>query len=80
MADHFVENRFVVCVNNEGFEASVEKWKVYESVVDKETEKHSEIRIIDEEGEDYVYPANCFSPVELEDATAKTFVMEHSMT
>ncbi len=37
---------------------------------------HSEIRIIDEEGEDYLYPSACFSPVLLEPAAAKKIIMQ----
>lgn len=75
MIDHLKGKRFVICINNTGNEASLERWKVYQCLPDKEAEKHSEIRVIDEEGEDYLYPADCFSFVQLESSVAKTFVM-----
>lgn len=71
MIDHFGEKRLVVCLDNKGNEASLEQWKIYQSVPDKEAEKHGEIRVIDEEGEDYLYPSDCFSPVFLEESVAK---------
>ena len=78
MIDHLNGKRFVICINNEGYEASLDRWKVYQCVPDKEAEKHNEIRVIDEEGEDYLYPADCFSSVQLELSVAEALVMENS--
>ena len=41
----------VICINNEGNEVSLERWKIYQSIPDPEAERHEEIRVIDEEGE-----------------------------
>jgi hypothetical protein len=68
--------KFVVCVANEGNEASLEQWKIYRSIPDPEAEQHGEIRIIDEEGEDYLYPAACFSTVYLTPEIAKQFIAQ----
>ena len=68
--------RFVLCIDNRGNEASLEKWKMYRCIPDDEAEKHGEIRVIDEEGEDYLYPAEIFSDVSIDPAIAKKFVME----
>ena len=56
---------FVVCVRNEGYPASLELRKIYQSLPDSEAGRHGQIRIIDESGEDYLYPARFFSEIEL---------------
>jgi len=78
MIDHLNGKRFVICINNESNEASLERWKVYQCIPDKMAEKHNELRVIDEEGEGYLYLADCFSPVQLEFLVAKTFTMENA--
>lgn len=70
------EKRLVVCIDNTGNEASLDKWKIYQSLPDGEAERHNEIRVIDEEGEDYLYPSDCFSPVFLEAAIEKMFLAQ----
>lgn len=52
--------RLVVCVNNEGYLASLEKRKIYLTLRDPTAEKHGLIRIIDESGADYLYPKALF--------------------
>ncbi len=74
MIDHFEGKRLVVCIDNEENEASLERWKIYEALPDEEAEGHDEIRVIDEEGEDYLYPAACFSPVYVDPSVAKMFI------
>jgi hypothetical protein len=56
---------FVVCLSNEGFEASLEKRKLYVVVPESGSESLGLIRIIDESGEDYLYPAALFRPIDL---------------
>lgn len=60
-----MKHKFLLCVENEGYEASLEVRKLYEMVPDKEAERHSQVRIIDESGEDYLYPSKFFAPVRL---------------
>jgi hypothetical protein len=60
-----MKNKFVLCVENKGYEASLELRKLYESIPDKEAGSHRQIRIIDESGEDYLYPAGYFAPIRL---------------
>ena len=55
----------MVCLNIEGYEASLEKRKLYVALADDEGAKHKLVRIIDESGEDYLYPLKFFSAVEL---------------
>jgi hypothetical protein len=49
-------NRLVVCVDNEGYPASLERRKLYVTLHDPAAEKHGLLRIIDESGDDYLYP------------------------
>ncbi len=77
MINQFKGKRFVVCTENKGNEASLEQWKIYQCLPDEEAEKHNEIRVIDEEGEDYLYPYDFFSPVSLEPSIAKVFIMQN---
>lgn len=48
--------QLVVCVNNEGYPASLERRKIYIAHRDADAEKHGLIRIVDESGDDYLYP------------------------
>src|SRR5258708_2386474 len=50
------EPQYVICVGNKGYAASLELRKIYEVLPDKEGLKHHQIRVIDESGEDYLYP------------------------
>jgi hypothetical protein len=59
------EKHFVICVNNLNYEASLERWKLYEAIKDKKAEAHNQIRVIDESGEDYLFPKEYFEPIEL---------------
>lgn len=57
--------RFVVCVKNEGYQASLEPRKIYETLPDPKATERGFIRVIDESGEDYLYPEEYFVPIEL---------------
>jgi hypothetical protein len=52
--------QFVVCLSNEGYEASLERHKIYVVVPDRDAEKDGDIRVVDESGEDYLYPSDWF--------------------
>jgi hypothetical protein len=62
--------RFVICIRNEGAE-DLEVRKVYEALPDPEAAKHHLLRVIDESGEDYLYPDELFAVVELSPATKR---------
>ena len=64
-------HHFVVCVNNDEYAASLELRKLYELLPDVEAAKHGQVRIIDESGEDYLYPESFFAPVQLPALTEK---------
>jgi hypothetical protein len=54
-----------ICVENDGYIASLEKRKVYVGLRDQVAEKQGLLRIIDESGEDYLYPKSFFRPIDL---------------
>lgn len=56
---------FVVCIKNKGYEVSLERRKIYQNLSDPEAAKHRQLRVIDESGEDYLYPENFFAPIKL---------------
>jgi hypothetical protein len=60
-----MKKHFMICVNNRGYEASLEIRKIYEVLPDKAAERHHQMRVIDESGEDYIYPEKYFAPVRL---------------
>ena len=59
------EAQFVICVGNKGYAASLELRKIYQIVPDKAASRLHQIRVIDESGEDYLYPVDYFVPVQL---------------
>ena len=58
-------SEFVVCINNSEYPASLELHKIYRVIADKEAEDEGDIRIIDESGEDYIYPSSYFVPIQV---------------
>lgn len=72
MRENDKKMRFVVCVKNEDCE-DLEIHKIYQVLTDKKAAKDDYIRIIDESGEDYLYPAVYFYPVELPQVVRETF-------
>jgi archaellum component FlaG (FlaF/FlaG flagellin family) len=59
------EPKFVVCIKNKGYAASLELRKLYQVVVDDNAAKLHQIRVIDESGEDYLYPGEYFVAVQM---------------
>jgi len=70
-----LETQFVVCIKNEGYPASLELRKIYQVIPDARAAEHRLIRVIDESGEDYLYPADYFVPIELPQAVEKAFAL-----
>lgn len=56
---------WVLCVQNAGYEASLEQRKLYEAIADADAESHGQLRMIDESGDDYLFPARYFATIEL---------------
>ena len=52
--------QFAVCIDNEGYKASLELGKLYRVILDKDAQAHGLVRVIDESGEDYAYSSDRF--------------------
>jgi hypothetical protein len=65
--------KFVVCVANDDCE-DLEIRKIYQTVTDETAAKDGMLRVIDESGEDYLYPANLFLSIELPHAIEKALI------
>ena len=59
---------FVVCLRNDGYATSLEVHKIYRILPDPEAEKDGDLRIVDESGEDYLYPKDWFVLIEVPEA------------
>jgi hypothetical protein len=57
--------QFVVCLRNKGYDVSLERRKIYQVLPDPRAAKHGLIRVVDESGDDYLYPQAFFAPIEL---------------
>jgi len=66
--------KFAVCINNEDYEASLELHKIYRVLPDEHAAIDGDIRVIDESGEDYLYPADWFFFIELLRALEKSLL------
>ena len=56
---------FVVCLDNQDYPASLERHKLYRQLPDEAAKKLGMIRLVDESGEDYLYPSELFAPIEI---------------
>ncbi len=65
------KRQFVVCLRNNRYEVSLERHKIYQALPDRDAARHGQVRVIDESGEDYLYPATYFAPIELPQAVRK---------
>jgi len=66
--------RFVVCVRNDGYPESLELRKLYRVVSDSQAAKADQLRVIDESGEDYLYPESFFAPVRISATVKRSLV------
>jgi hypothetical protein len=57
---------YLLCISNEAYTASLELHKIYRRLPDREAQSMGFVRIIDESGEDYLYPATWFMALHLE--------------
>ena len=65
---------FVVCLDNEGYPASLEVGKLYRFIPDEEAEAEGLIRVFDESGEDYAFDAERFHPISLPTVVEKALL------
>ena len=63
--------QLVVCIDNGGYEASLERRKIYVALRDPAAEEHDLLRVIDESGDEYLYPKTIFREIELPQAVRK---------
>ena len=63
--------RLVICLDNSGYEVSLERRKIYVAIPDAEAARHGRIRVVDESGDDYLYPEERFVEAELPKATRR---------
>lgn len=65
--------KYVLCVSKDRDPLSLMFRKVYEQIPDERAEKSHYIRVIDETGEDYLYPESCFIPVVIPESSMENF-------
>jgi len=70
--------RFVVCINNSDYEASLELHKIYPVVPDFDAAQDGDLRIVDESGEDYLYAASRFVAIEVPKALERAMLKKAS--
>ncbi|MBI4312464.1 MAG: hypothetical protein HY681_11890 [Chloroflexi bacterium] len=63
--EHQTSIEFVICIRNEGYPVSLERRKLYRIIPDAEAAKRRQLRVVDESGEDYLYPEDLFVRVKL---------------
>lgn len=68
--------KFAICINNEGHEVSLERWKVYELITDEKASAYGQARVIDESGEDYLYPYDFFVRIDLPELVQEAMISE----
>ena len=68
------KKQLVVCIKNKGHEASLERRKIYQALPDAQAARRDLIRVVDESGEDYLYPDSYFVPIELPKAAVRALV------
>ncbi len=66
---------FVVCVRNDGYTVSLDRHKIYRVLPDAEALQDHELRVVDESGEDYLFPADFFMPLSLPDAIQEALLL-----
>ena len=65
MTQQLEKPAFVICIDNDGYPASLERCKVYRLMPDAKAAEHRMVRVVDESGEDYLYPETRFVKIEL---------------
>jgi hypothetical protein len=55
----------VVCIRNDGYAVSLERRKIYVAIPDQSAARHGLVRVVDESGDDYLYPNEYFASIDL---------------
>ncbi|MFZ5865774.1 MAG: hypothetical protein ACOYXY_07835 [Thermodesulfobacteriota bacterium] len=69
-----MKTQFVVCIDNSAYPASLEVHKIYRVIPDQDAEQDGDLRIIDESGEDYLYPGKYSVAIDLPKETERTLM------
>ena len=56
---------YLICIDNRGYEASLELRKLYPAIADPAAERIGQVRVVDESGEDYLFPKSFFVGIDL---------------
>jgi len=72
--------RFVVCIENGEYPASLERPKLYRVLPDRDAARNGDLRNVDESGDDYLYPARWFAPVGVASASLRTLSPSYGRT
>jgi len=75
---HDLPPRFVVCIDNSDYEASLELHKIYSVVEDADAARDGDLRVVDESGEDYLYAAERFMAIDLPKALEREILSKAS--
>jgi len=67
-------SKFVICIDNSDYSVALERRKIYEALPDADAAKTGLIRVVDESGEDYLYPASCFIDANLSKETQAALI------
>lgn len=65
--------RYLLCLDDKGYPASLETRKIYRAIADVKAERRGFVRVVDESGEDYLYPRRRFLPIEVPRGAKKLF-------
>ena len=66
-------SQYLLCIDNSDYPASLETRKVYRTIPDAHATSRKFVRVIDESGEDYLYPADLFVPIDVPSAAKEAF-------
>jgi len=69
------EPKYVVCIANDGYRVSLVVRRLYQVVPDPKADKRGLCRVLDESGEDYLYPKRLFAAVDLPSALSRKFAV-----
>ena len=71
-----MKQKFLLCVNNIGYELSLELHKLYEQIPGKEAASYQQVRIVGESGEGYLYPADYLGPITIPAETRNKILLK----
>jgi hypothetical protein len=74
-----MKRQYAVCVKNDDNPGSLELRKIYRIIPDERAAEHQLVRVIDESGDDYIYPADYFVPIELPPSLEEMFAPKNQV-